>query len=284
MKRLYLLIAILLFSFHSYAMTRGIYLTQETAQDKLKMDYLIGSAKKYGIDTFVVDINVPAKGYAASIANILAHGIHYVARVVMFPGGATSSQIHDHHIWEKRLNLAKYAIKLGASAIQLDYIRYRAENPPRPERAKQVAQVVEYFKNQLRPYGVALQMDIFGIASIRPAHTIGQDPKLLANYVNAFCPMVYPSHFEPFRVHATRPYQTIFESVMGLRKQISANPNVGIYAYIELFNYRYPLSREAKMRYIKDEIRAAKDAGANGWYVWSASNHYPPLFRVLSQM
>lgn len=264
------------------AFNRGIYLTQETAQNKTKMANFIAQAKKYDIDTFVVDVNVPSKGYAASIANILQNGIHYVARIVIFPHGGSHAQVTNQAIWEKRLKLAKYAVGLGASAIQLDYIRYRSENPASPAKAQRVATVVKYFKNQLASSHAKLQMDIFGIAADRPAHTIGHDVSVLAPFVNAFCPMVYPSHYEPFRAHAVRPYETVFNSVTALKKQLAGHPDVSVYAYLELFNYRFPLSASEKMKYIIAEMKAAHDSGANGWYVWSATNYYGPLWRVLA--
>jgi hypothetical protein len=264
------------------AFSRGIYITQSTAQNKVKMAYLIAQSKKYGIDTFIIDVNGKSKSYAASVKNVVQQGIHYVARVVIFPHGATHAQVGDKNIWAKRLGLAKYAIGLGASSIQLDYIRFRSENPPSPAKAKRILTVVQYFKNQLAPYHVTLQMDIFGVAALKPAHTIGQDVNLLASAVNAFCPMVYPSHYEPFREHAVRPYETILHSVTALKKQLQNHSGVSVFAYIELFNYRYPLSPQQKIKYINAQMKAAHDGGANGWYVWSATNHYKPLFQVLA--
>lgn len=272
----------LFFASQTCAFTRGIYVSQSTAQDKSKMAYLISESKKYGIDTFVIDVYGPSQSYAASVKNVLANGIHYVARIVVFPHGGTHAQVTDKTIWAKRLALAKYAIGLGASAIQLDYIRYRASNPPNPEKAKHVFKVVQYFKNELVPYHVALQLDIFGISAIKPAHTIGQDPVSLATVVNVLCPMVYPSHFEPFLFHAVRPYETVYNSVVALKKQLQNHPAVAVYPYIELFNYRFFLTPQKKAEYIAAEMKAAHDSGANGFYVWSAMNHYAPLFKVLA--
>jgi len=266
------------------AFTRGIYITQSTAENTAKLTGLIDQAKKYGIDSFVIDVNVlPGKRFTANVQKVIASGIHFVARIVIFPHGGTHAQITNRAIWEKRLALAKAAVNLGASAIQLDYIRYEASYPPNPEKAKQILKVVQYFKSELSPYkNVSLQMDIFGIAALKPAHTIGQDPAMLATAVNAFCPMVYPSHYEPFRIHAVTPYETIYHSITALKKQLVNYPNVAIYAYIEIYNYRFFLSHPKKMEYIKAEMKAVHDAGGNGWYVWSPNNHYPPLFEVLA--
>lgn len=285
MKKILTILASLLtagFINSAIAFSHGIYITQSTAQNKAKLTYLINQAKKFGIDTFIIDINIPSKIYAANVKEVVQQGIHYVARVVIFPHGGSHEHVTDKAIWAKRLALAKYAVGLGASAIQLDYMRYRAEYPANPEKAQYVTQVAKYFKHQLTSDKVDLQIDIFGIATHKPAHTIGQDVSLLAHYVNAFCPMVYPSHYEPFMHHAVRPYETVFNAITGLKKQLHNYPTVSIYTYIELYNYRYKLTPDARLKYIAAQIKAAKDAGSSGWYVWSPNNHYGPLFQVLA--
>ena len=106
------------------------------------------------------------------------------------------------------MKLAQYAVSLGASAIQLDYIRYKHTVAYKKSNSENIYRIVKYFRDQI-PKKVALQMDIFGVAAHRPSITIGQDVKMLANEVNAINPMVYPSHYEPFRYYATRPYKTV---------------------------------------------------------------------------
>ena len=282
-SKIFFSISLFFFAGSVLAFSHGIYITEETMHDTPKLNYLIQESKKYGIDTFVVDLSSkPGKTYSAGIKNIVGQGIHYVARIVIFPRGGTHAQVLDKKIWEKRLTLAKAAAQLGASAIQLDYIRFRAENPPNPEKAKKILTVVNYFKSELAPYHVKLQIDIFGVAALKPAHTIGQDVGLLATAVNAFCPMVYPSHYEPYREHAVHPYDTVYHSVAALKKQLRNFPDVNVFAFIEIYNYRYNLKPDEKVRYILAEIKATHDAGANGWYVWSASNHYSPLFSILA--
>lgn len=267
-----------------FAFAHGIYITESTVMHTDKLQNLIDQSKKYGIDTFIIDVNVlPGKRFSANVKKVLDAGIHFVARIVVFPRGATHAQVTNKAIWAKKLALAKAAVNLGASAIQLDYIRYEASYPPNQEKAKQVLKVVQYFKNELEPYkGVTLQMDIFGIAALKPADTIGQNPAMLAGTVNAFCPMVYPSHFEPFRVHSVRPYETIYHAITSLKKQLPNDSNVAIYAYIEAYNYRFMMSHAKKLEYIAAEMKAAHDAGSNGWYVWSPNNRYASLFEVLA--
>ncbi len=54
-----------------------------------------------------------------------------------------------------------------------------------------------------------------------------------------------------------------------------------VYAYIELSNYHFPMSRAKTLEYIKAQIRAVDEADGDGWYAWSPHNRYDNLFRVL---
>ncbi len=263
------------------AYVKGIYITSSTAQITKRMKYLIKRSKVAGINTFVIDTYYPSKRFRKNIGLVRHAGIRYVARIVIFPYGGTHAQIKNRAIWEKRWRWAKYAIALGASEIQLDYIRYKKNTRPSAENAKNVYEVIKFFKRKMKGTGVKLQIDIFGIVATRPSKTIGQNVGMFAPLLNSINPMVYPSHYYPYRHHAVRPYSTVFNSVNGLRKQLANFPKVHIYAYLELFNFRYPMNYATKVKYIQAQIQGAMNGGANGWYAWSANNHYNILFNIL---
>lgn len=264
-----------------FAYNKGIYLTQSTAENRKQVDYLIQEAKATGLNTFVIDVNYKNARYAKNIAHITQNGIQYVARVVVFPDGGTSSQIKSRAYWEKRWQQASYAVSLGADAIQLDYIRYKASQPPSPQNARDIDEVVQFFDQKLQGSGVALQIDIFGVAAHKPSLAIGQNVVLFADNVNAICPMVYPSHYEPHPKPSLHPYQTVFNSVFALEKQLQNYSHVKIYAFVEANNYRHAMSKDLKEKYIQAQIQGVLDAGADGWYVWSPLNKYQVLFSAL---
>jgi hypothetical protein len=94
--------------------------------------------------------------------------------------------------------------------------------------------------------------------------------------------MVYPSHYDPFAYHSARPYETILDSLKRIKKQFGGEMPIRLIPYIEMANYHYPnMSREKKIVYIKAQIKATRDAGADGWYAWSAHNRYDNLFAIL---
>ena len=53
-----------------------------------------------------------------------------------------------------------------------------------------------YATKQLKPFGVRVSVDVFGLAATNSLG-IGQSPKKMARIVDAIYPMVYPSHFGP---------------------------------------------------------------------------------------
>jgi hypothetical protein len=261
--------------------SKGIYLTQTTLENTTYLNYLIRRSKASGIDTFVIDLNRPSKRYRNNIGLVKDSGIKYVARITMFPGGATANMINDPAIWQKKYSLVKQAVDYGANEVQLDYIRYNTKQRPSSENAKRILEVIKWYKTKLAATGVPLQIDVFGETSFGESKWIGQNVKLFSQSIDAICPMVYPSHYKPFDKHFRTPYDTIHGSLTRLKGQFNGKIPMKLYPYIELTNYHYRMSRDQAMTYIKAQIKAVHDAGADGFYVWSAHNRYDNLFTIL---
>src|SRR3989338_9377327 len=113
---------LLLFFFctSSFALDKGIYVTQSSLENTNTLQYFIKRAKEVGINTFIVDLHQTSKRYERNIQRLHDHGIRYVARIVVFPHGATRAQMHSEDYWRKRYRLMQHAINLGAHEIQLD--------------------------------------------------------------------------------------------------------------------------------------------------------------------
>ncbi len=264
-------------------LTKGIYLTQETVENTKYLNYLIQHAKKAGITTFVIDLEIPSKLMEKNIGLVKNNGIHYIARITIFPnGGGTPDQVTSEKYWEKKYRLINYAIGYGAKQIQLDYIRYNTKQPASSDHAQNILKIISFYKDRLAKQNIPLQIDVFGIASFGEEKHIGQNVKLFSQSIDVLCPMVYPSHYEPFRVHAVTPYKTVYHSLNSIKGQFANNkPPFKLVPYIELSNYRFPLSYEKKLAYIYAQIQAVEASGADGWFAWSAHNYYDNLFKVL---
>ena len=67
-----------------------------------------------------------------------------------------------------------------------------------------IARFVRYASSQLRPLGVRVSVDVFGLSATHDLG-IGQVPGRLAKYVDAVYPMVYPVALPLRRVQPSRP-------------------------------------------------------------------------------
>lgn len=275
---------ILLICGQSYAATtiRGIYINQGTAENSALLSQIIRDGKAVGINTLVVDIEKPTPALQKNMKIVKSNGMRYVARLVVFPDGGRAVHVKNPAYWEKRLKLAETAIGYGADEIQLDYIRYSSKVPPSPQNAKDVKQVIKYFKQKIAAHNIPMQIDIFGEVSFKESPRIGQNIQLFADTIDAACPMVYPSHYAPYQTHSKQPYQTVYKSLTALKKQFDNNkPPFKLIAYVEASNYHYKWSSAQKSAYVLSQIKAAEDANADGWYVWSPQNVYASLFAGL---
>lgn len=277
-------LTLLTLSSSAFAWDKGIYLTQYTAENPEKLDYLIREAKASGINTFVIDHDYVSSHYATAIAKVKAAGIKNVARVVVFTDGGNAEQVKSEAHWEKKMKYVDEAIKAGVDSIQLDYIRYSSKMPANPQHAKDVYEVIKWYKKRIGSKSVPMEIDIFGEVSYYPSMHIGQDIKMFADSVDGVNPMVYPSHFWPYQKYSAEPYKTINSSLNALSSQFHGKPPFKIHAFIEAANYHYvtKTSNADKQKYLLQEIRAVENAnGVNGWYVWSANNVYENLFQIL---
>jgi hypothetical protein len=262
---------------------QGIYLQANTAQSPKRLEHMISHSLDTGVNTLVVDLVSPSKNYKKAIARIQEAGLRYVPRITMFADGGNHEQVTNQNTWEERWKLANYAIDLGAKDIQLDYIRYSSKTPASPLNAINIREVLRFFKKRANERGAQLQIDVFGEVSYAPSLHIGQDIGLFAQEIDAVCPMVYPSHYEPYQEHALQPYETVFGSLSALKRQMG-DQAVPVLAYIELFNYRFKMNTAERVAYIRAELRAVKESKADGWLAWSAGNRYDILFNVLRRL
>lgn len=260
--------------------TKGIYINQSTLEDTKRLTYLINEAKAVGINTFVVDLAKTTPNYQKNINLIKDSGIKYVARIVVFTDGGDVSKVKSKEFWESRYKIVENAIAFGAQEIQLDYIRYNTKRAPNPQNAKDVKEVIKYFKEKVAAKGIPLQIDIFGEVSFKESPRIGQNIELFADTIDTVCPMVYPSHYHPYQKHSAEPYNTVYKSLTSLKSKFDKLP-FKLTPYIEASNYHYKWSNAKKTNYINSQIKAVEDANADGWFVWSPQNHYDNLFLAL---
>lgn len=285
-KNTFLLVIFFIFLFINFAVCakvieKGIYITQSTVENTEYLKYLIKESNAAGINTFIIDFIRKTPKYEQNIKLVKENNIKYVARIVVFPEGGLPEQVRSREYWQKKYNLANQAIELGAQEIQLDYIRYKESQPASKQNATDIYNVIKWFKDQIKDRNIPLQVDVFGISAYRESLHIGQNLHLFSDLIDALCPMVYPSHFEPYEKYSKIPYETIYKALAALRFQFNGYITFKLYPYIELSNYHYKFSKEQKLQYIYEQIKAVEDSNADGWYAWSPSNYYDNLFLAI---
>jgi hypothetical protein len=196
-------------------------------------------------------------------------------------GGLGWTNPHDKRVWEYNVDLGVAAATAGFDEIQFDYVRFPTDGDVsaavyKPQqnlsKPKVIASFLEYAAERLRPLGVRVSADLFGLSATRNMG-IGQRPVLLAREVDALYPMVYPSHFGPGEYNLPDPNGQPGRTVaLALRDFDVAMRGSG--ARLVPWLQDFSLGRTYTLDDVRDQIQAARDAGAEGFLLWNAGGVY----------
>lgn len=246
-------------------------------------------------------------------------GLHVVARLAVFLDGDLGRRRPDLALqdsvggaWAERgcvwldparaevrryhLALAAELARSGVDEIQLDYVRYPTNGwrgdgkgdagPIAARRREAITSFVTEVREALRPTGVLLSVDVFGIMGWEQTAELalaGQDIPALAGLVDAVCPMIYPSHFAPgfagFRQPAEAPAELVAEAVRRFRGL--AGRTVGVRPWLQAFPWRV---RDFGGDYVAAQVTAARESGAAGWCLWNSACQYEAVLSVLPSL
>jgi hypothetical protein len=171
-----------------------------------------------------------------------------------------------------------------------DYKKTEPKQPDFSEKARftqlrvdAITDFVQYAREQLKPYGVKVSVDIFGYsATIPEAPGIGQNFSRISSNVDVISSMIYPSHWNDgyfgIKHPDTEPYRLVQEYVKRENEKLSALPNPPISRpWIQDFTASW-LAKGSYIKYGKEQvdaqILALKDAGIHEFLIWNASNRY----------
>jgi hypothetical protein len=144
-----------------------------------------------------------------------------------------------------------------------------------------IAQFVHYAAKRLKPLGVRVSADVFGLAATRDLG-IGQIPRRIARYLDAIYPMVYPSHYGKGEYNLddppAAPYQTVAASLADFTSQLEGM-KVQVIPWLQDFSY----GRTYTLADVQAQIDAAQAAGTRGFLLWNAGGIYTPEALVYQQ-
>jgi hypothetical protein len=196
--------------------------------------------------------------------------------------------------WDYNTALAREAIQRGFDEVQFDYIRFATDPSPdssvddikysQPLTEQNRVAALKAFLVQahkaVNDAGGFLSMDTFGYTTWWSNDGgIGQDLEVLADDIDYYSPMVYPSTFNaglpggiPYPDVVSRPYDVVFQSLKHAQQKLEGKRAV-IRPWLQYFD-DYPWATQT--RYDAAQIEAQKKAAADshsvGWMLWNAGS------------
>src|SRR6266487_1130738 len=260
---------------------------------------------------------VRAKDAKARLDTLAAHGIYPIARIVVAKdpllaerkaswsvkdrdtGGLWRDRIniawvdaYNDSVWIYSAQLAQEAARMGFQEVQFDYVRFPDEPRERMATAifpahrsgqtqrEAVREHVALLKDRLKPYGVPVTFDIFGLtASVTTGDLgIGQVWEDFVSVADVVLPMVYPSHYYRgafgYAWPNGQPYHVVRSALTDALKRSEPLPgSAEIRPFLQAFTLGRRLPRYTPFE-IREQIRAAEDLGITSWVLWNPRSVY----------
>jgi hypothetical protein len=188
---------------------------------------------------------------------------------------------YDKRVWAYNVAVARAAAKAGFDEIQFDYVRFPSDGDVssavfggqrKGANGWVIAAFVQYAANRLRPLGVRVSVDVFGLSATRDLG-VAQVPRRLARYVDAIYPMVYPSHYNSgehgLDDPSASPGLTVSRSLRDFRRALRGR-KAKLIPWLEDFS----LGRTRTPAEVQEQIEAARRSGAEGFLLWNPLGEY----------
>ncbi len=280
-----------------------------------------------------------AKDMRAFLEKLHEKGIYVIGRVTVFqdpyytklhpdqsvqskarPGepwkdykGLSFIAVNAKPYWNYVVELSKESYALGFDELNYDYIRWPSDgamsdvNYPSTNRAEEVEKFWQFLHENVKPTGVAMSADLFGMTTTNTDDlNIGQVLERALPYFDYIAPMVYPSHYPKGFLGLSNPnndpYRVVNYSMEAAARRAQATTtSIGSLAYTRIgtstpARYEKPVYDPKKLRpwlqdfdYGKDytaadilaQTKATYDAGLTSWYFWDPANRYTSLRAAL---
>src|SRR5215212_2063037 len=194
---------------------------------------------------------------------------------------------HHREVWQYAVDLAKEAVALGFSEVQLDYVRFPDERRLVREatfplaqgrvRAQVIHDQLAFTRSALKETKVPMTIDVFGLTATDTTDMgIGQRWEMFVDQADVVLPMAYPSHYAPGTYKLGRPnahpYAVIDHTLEDARRRSAgvagAAKVVPWYQDFTLGPPRY------HAEHVRAQIRAGYDNGVMSWMLWNPGSRY----------
>ena len=259
---------------------------------KVPLAHEVGAAKNY-----YDPVEVAQKAHAA--------GVYLIGRIVCFEDPVLASNApryairttsggvwttvaglgwanpYDKRVWDYNVELGMAAAKAGFDEIQFDYVRFPTDGdlsaavfPGKTIQSKTavITSFAKYAGEKLKPLGVRVGADVFGLTATRNMG-IGQRPKKLGEYLDTIYPMVYPSHFGPGEYNLpdpnAQPGRTVGLALRDFDRQLT-----GLDTRLVPWLQDFSLGRPYRLGDVESQIDAARKLRSAGYLLWNANGVY----------
>ncbi|MDD3896644.1 MAG: putative glycoside hydrolase [Candidatus Peribacteraceae bacterium] len=184
-------------------------------------------------------------------------------------------------------------VTAGVDELNIDYIRYPTEYAQwqigltGQQKADRIEKFVQMARQTIDEYNpsVLLGLSTYAIlgwnypVNLEP---LGQDVIRFAPLVDIISPMAYPStfaagaYYNPATHPRSRMYYLVYQTLKGYAELLGEEHAAKLRPWIQGY---YITNKD-----LRDEIDAVYDAGACGFTVWSAGNHYDILYKVFPEV
>jgi len=289
----------------------GIYLTSHGVLKPDVLEPALAAVEAGRIDTFVINAKnmhgeltytsaIPlASEINAStgrldlrqlVAGLRRRGVYTIARQVLFYDPKLARYLGSEAAWvspaDERVVAYNLAVaceiaELGFDEIQFDYVRFADGGDLLPIYEDRYAAVNGFLQEAAKRLTgrVALSADVFGRVlwnwNVKRIDPIGQSLEDISAHLAIVSPMVYPSHYRE-AYYQEDPHRVVSEALTTGAGRI-ATP---LRPFLQAFDRAIPpgMSLEA---YIRAQIRAALESGADGYLFWNPTCEYEALYQAL---
>jgi hypothetical protein len=192
-------------------------------------------------------------------------------------------------IWRYNVDIAKELIERGFDEVQFDYIRFPTDGDnlgdasyrfrdPGMDKESAIMSFLSYARASI---DAPISVDIYGANGYyRTGVRTGQDVEMFRHYVDAICPMYYPSHFEQdffaMKPEVERPYRIYYFGTM--RNTYIGRYRVVVRPWVQAFSLNVRFDKKYYgPDYVLREIKGVRDSANSGLTFWNNSGRYDDL-------
>lgn len=197
--------------------------------------------------------------------------------------------------WNYNISIAEELQDLGIDEIQFDYIRFPSDGDMtgvqyryKKKGMRRIDAIESFLRLARERLSIPVSTDLYGFNSwYRMGNWIGQNIEMVSHYVDAICPMYYPSHF-PRDFLKDLAY---FERARLIYREGSQRSNFisGGRSVIRPYVQAFLIGGELKFEepdysdYLIQQLEGAREGFASGFTLWNNSNRYYMVTRSLKE-